>query len=379
MADTAAHLVDRVFPHVPVRQWVLSFPHALRYRLAYDSHLITDVLDIFIKTVFASLIRRAAEFGAVRKPQCGAVSFIQRFGSALDLNVHIHAILLDGIYAADDEGRPHFQALLSPDNEEVARVTASLAEAITDFLRRRGLGPESDREESDSLSRDQPWLAGLYAASVLGRTAFGPNAGRRTTRTGDQIDPESMDAFASPRCANVNGFSLHANVALNSADRKRLERLIRYCARPPVAVERLEGLPDGRVLYRLKRPWRNGATHVVFQPQELLEKLAALVPAPRAHSVRYSGVFAPAAVWRPLIVPDAAATTTAADHDESPPPIDKLSLTPDAPVMACVAVPPETSAISEGHGRNYYLPFPTMSRDGGSYSGSKWNRRQESE
>ena len=203
----------------------------------------------------------------------GAVSFIQRFGSALDLNVHIHAILLNGIYAADDEGRPHFQALLSPDNEEVARVTASLAEAITDFLRRRGLGPESDREESDSLSRDQPWLAGLYAASILGRTAFGPNAGRRTTRTGDQIDPESMDAFASPRCANVNGFSLHANVALNSADRKRLERLIRYCARPPVAVERLEGLPDGRVLYRLKRPWRNGATHVVFQPQELLEKV----------------------------------------------------------------------------------------------------------
>jgi len=171
MADTAAHLVDRVFPHVPVRQWVLSFPHALRYRLAYDSHLITDVLDIFIKTVFASLIRRAAEFGAVRKPQCGAVSFIQRFGSALDLNVHIHAILLNGIYAADDEGRPHFQALLSPDNEEVARVTASLAKAITDFLRRRGLGPERDREESDPLSRDQPWLAGLYAASVLGRIA----------------------------------------------------------------------------------------------------------------------------------------------------------------------------------------------------------------
>ena len=116
------------------------------------------------------------------------------------------------------EGRPHFQALLSPDNEEVARVTASLAKAITDFLRRRGLGPESDREESDPLSRDQPWLAGLYAASVSGRTAFGPNAGRRTTRTGDQIDPESMDAFASPRCANVNGFSLHANIALNGAD-----------------------------------------------------------------------------------------------------------------------------------------------------------------
>ncbi len=84
MSETAAHLVDGVFPHVPVRQWVLSFPHALRYRLAYDAGMVTDVLRIFTKTVFASLIRRAREFGAERKAQCGAVTFIQRFGSALD-------------------------------------------------------------------------------------------------------------------------------------------------------------------------------------------------------------------------------------------------------------------------------------------------------
>jgi hypothetical protein len=80
---------------------------------------------------------------------------------------------LDGVYAADDEGQPQFQVLLAPDDEEIARVTATLAERITKFLCGRGLGPESDREESDPLSRDQPWLAGLYAASVLGRTAFG--------------------------------------------------------------------------------------------------------------------------------------------------------------------------------------------------------------
>ena len=91
MADTAAHLVDRVFPRVPVRQWVLAFPHALRYRLAYDASLVTDVLGIFTKTIFTSLIQRAREFGAVRKAQPGAVSFIQRFDSALRLNLHIHA------------------------------------------------------------------------------------------------------------------------------------------------------------------------------------------------------------------------------------------------------------------------------------------------
>ena len=54
MSDTAAHLVDRVFPHVPVRQWVLSFPYALRYRLAYDAPLVSEVLAIFTKTVFES-------------------------------------------------------------------------------------------------------------------------------------------------------------------------------------------------------------------------------------------------------------------------------------------------------------------------------------
>jgi hypothetical protein len=54
MADSAAHLVDRVFPHVAVRQWVLSLPFALRYRLANDAKLVTGVLQIFANTVLAS-------------------------------------------------------------------------------------------------------------------------------------------------------------------------------------------------------------------------------------------------------------------------------------------------------------------------------------
>ena len=85
MADTAAHLVDRVFPHVPVRQWVLSLPFGLRYRLAYDAKLLTDVLHIFAHTVFGSLLGRAREYGAVRRAQCGAVTFIQRSGGSLNL------------------------------------------------------------------------------------------------------------------------------------------------------------------------------------------------------------------------------------------------------------------------------------------------------
>jgi hypothetical protein len=100
------------------------------------------------------------------------------------------------------------------------------------------------------------------------------NAGRRVTRVGDQIEPENMDFTLSPQCARVDGFSLHANVAAHGEDRLRLERLGRYFA---IAVERLESLADG---YRFKRSWRDGTTHVVIDPLELLEKLAALVPAP---------------------------------------------------------------------------------------------------
>jgi hypothetical protein len=75
----------------------------------------------------------------------------------------------------------------------------------------------------------------------------------------------------------VGGFSLHANVAIGAHDRPRLERLCRYICRPALATERLEALPGGRLLYRLKTPWRDGTTHAVFEPLELIERLAALV------------------------------------------------------------------------------------------------------
>ena len=90
MADTAAHLVDRVFPEVPVRQWVLSVPFAVRYRLAYDSSLVKDTLHIWVRAVFASIRRRAGIPASNRRPRCGAVTFIQRFSDALNLDPHFH-------------------------------------------------------------------------------------------------------------------------------------------------------------------------------------------------------------------------------------------------------------------------------------------------
>src|SRR5437870_11245112 len=164
------------------------------------------------------------------------------------------------------------------------------------------------------------WLSDVYAASLSGRIATGPEAGRRVAVGRDRVDPESIDSSASPRCAAVAGFSLHGNVAIHAEDRSRLERLFRYAARPPLSMDRLEALPDGRLRYWFKTAWRNGTTHAIFEPLEFLEKLAALVPTPRAHLVRFHGLLAPAAQWRPSIVPnnatraaplDSPATTTA--------------------------------------------------------------------
>jgi hypothetical protein len=86
MAETAAFLVDQVLPRVPIRQWVLSLPIELRYRLAYDSQLTAAVLRLFVRAVFASLRRRARQQCGAARSQCGGVTFIQRFGDALNLD-----------------------------------------------------------------------------------------------------------------------------------------------------------------------------------------------------------------------------------------------------------------------------------------------------
>ena len=71
---------------------------------------------------------------------------------------------------------------------------------------------------------------------------------------------------ATPLAATRDGFSLNASVACKAEERKKLERLCRYVARPPLALERLGCDGDGLVVHRLKRPFRDGTTEFVFEP-----------------------------------------------------------------------------------------------------------------
>lgn len=103
-------------------------------------------------------------------------------------------------------------------------------------------------------------------------------------------------------CAHVDGFDLHGCVAFSPAQRQRLEQLVQYCARPPLANDRLQKLPDGRLLLELKTRWRDGTTHLKFEPIELMERLAAQIPKPYVNLVLYAGVLAPNAKLRKRVV-----------------------------------------------------------------------------
>jgi hypothetical protein len=305
MAESAAHLVDRVLPEVPIRQWVLTLPYPLRYRCAYDAKLTSEVLRAFLRALFAELRRRARQHWEMRAPQCGAVTFIQRFGSALNLNLHFHTLALDGVYA-DDGGpgaAPRFLPLPPPDHDAVARVLAGTARRLQRIVAKRAA------EDEDALARDEPLLAVLAAASLRARSASGPNAGERWRRLGDRVEPATGndDPEASRRIPQHGGLSLHAAVAVPARDRRRLERLCRYVARPPLANERLEEHPDGRLALRLKTRWRDGTSHILMERSELIDRLVPLIPPPRAHQLRYHGILAPCASRRDRVVPASVA------------------------------------------------------------------------
>jgi hypothetical protein len=121
---------------------------------------------------------------------------------------------------------------------------------------------------------------------------------------------------ARPLCADIDGFSLHAAVRVEARDRKRLEQLCRYITRPALSDERVQLNAAGQVELKLKTPWRDGTTHLVMSPLEFTQRLAALVPRPRLHLIRFHGVLAPNARLRALVVPQvpparAQATTEA--------------------------------------------------------------------
>jgi hypothetical protein len=193
-------------------------------------------------------------------------------------------------------------ALPPPSTAEVAAVVKTIRQRVLRLLRRRGIVDEQGQlvdEEDD----DGTVLPLLEAASVQGVSAMGPEAGRKLTRLGRK-DVPYVDADLGPRCAAIGGFSLHANVSAHGHDRKGIEHMCRYMARPPVARERLKILPNGQVYYAFKNVWRDGSRGVVMSGEDFIGKVAALIPRPQVNLVRYHGCLAPGSKIRGTVVRD---------------------------------------------------------------------------
>jgi hypothetical protein len=147
---------------------------------------------------------------------------------------------------------------------------------------------------------DETGLEGVLGSSITYRIAVGPQQGRKAFSL-QSLPPAGSLEESSARVAKVAGFSLHAGVAAARHERQKLERLCRYITRPAIAEPRLSLTSSGNVRYQLKTPYRDGTTHVIFEPLDFTARLAALVPRPRVNLTRYHGVFAPNSPHRALV------------------------------------------------------------------------------
>jgi len=126
MADTAAFCVDCLFLRVPTRQYVLSLPYALRFKMAYSPDATSVVLGVFISAINSGLRRRARKRKLRGRLQTACLTVVQRFGSSLNLNVHFHVIALDGAYAEQPDGNLLFHFLPAPSDEDIARLARAM-------------------------------------------------------------------------------------------------------------------------------------------------------------------------------------------------------------------------------------------------------------
>jgi len=311
MAQTAAHLVVRVLPWVPTRPWVVSVPVPLRYWLAASQDLTATVHTIIRTTIGQYDVNQAVTCGVPRdQVQPGSVTFLQRFGSALQLHLHFHCVFLEGVSCDRTAARlkPRFVKSEPPTDTDIAAVVQKLSHRVSRTLRSLGYleagGDAAVATGSDPLVEDAPALARTLAASVTQRIAFGERMGQKVRRIGAGFGHAGeTPRLTGPRCASVQGFSLHANTQIPAHRRDALERLIRSTARGAVSLERLQEDANGALLSTCTHPWSDGTTGITLSPLELLEKLAALVPLPHVHLVRYGGCLAPHSHVRGSIIP----------------------------------------------------------------------------
>ena len=217
----------------------------------------------------------------------GALAFIHRFGALLNPHVHFHCVVVEGVFEADGAGSVRFHETRGIGPDTIAEIQAQVRHRLLSVLARRGV-----------LERE---------------------------------DAEAMGAWD-----HGGGFSVDASVRIEADDRLGLERLLRYCARPAFARERLREIDAEHLVYESVKPRAGGSVSLMLTPLELSERLAALIPPPRRHRHRYYGVLAPNAPLRSAVTALAGAGAAAPG-----------ARTPVVAAAAAAAAPTAPSAMPE--------------------------------
>lgn len=203
-------------------------------------------------------------------------------------------------------GEPVFRQVPSPSAALLQGLVQRIAERTGRKLEKRGL-VERDIENAWLADTGEAGpLDDLIGHSITYRIAVGPRTGQKlfTLQTlPASAMPEAEQQGDHRGAAQAGGFSLPAGIDIQPHQRSKLERLCRYVSRPPVAEDRVALTASGQVRYTLKTPYRDGTTHIVLEPLDLIARLAALVPPPWMHLTRYHGVFAPHSKLRAAITP----------------------------------------------------------------------------
>ena len=154
MIPPELHLVDCILPAVPIRQFVLSFPFELSLLAATKPEVLRALARIHAEELARHYKQAAQKSGETGKLHAGAVTFVQRFGSSLNLHVHLHTCALDGVYVEGEEGEvPRFVPAEPPSRAELYVLIERVALRVMRWLRKRGHAKDDDHASNETPDR----------------------------------------------------------------------------------------------------------------------------------------------------------------------------------------------------------------------------------
>ncbi len=182
---------------------------------------MSQVQGIVYRVISGALLKKAA---LTRKNgMTGAVTLVQRFGSALKLNVHFHMLFIDGAYSRNQYGKVVFKRTKAPEKDQLCKLVNKISLRVAAYLERQGF-LERDEENSylqlDGMGEDP--MQQLLGHSITYRVAVGPQQGKKVFTL--QTVP-ATETSVNAQTARESGFSLHAGVVAQHWERKKLERL----------------------------------------------------------------------------------------------------------------------------------------------------------